>query len=133
MAQFASTQDVEARLGRELTDAEEDQYEYLIEAASAVITEAIGKSEAWAEDLDPVPNLLRIVATDVAIRARGNPTGARSEQETLGVYSHSTSYKDDGGGLWLSSIEQLLVRRATNGGMSGSVQVDSLVYEHELS
>lgn len=119
-------------MGGELTEAQEEQAEYLLEAATSVVAEAAGHDDAWADALDPVPNLLRVVTTEMAVRAMGNPGGLRQQSETLGQYSHSQTYRDEGAGLWLTPLEERLVRQTLGSG-SGSVRVDSIVFEHELS
>lgn len=124
---FATTQDVSARLGRELTEAEDEQAEYLLEAATSVVAEAVDQDDAWADSLDPVPNIVRVVTTELAVRAMANPSGAASVQETLGQYSHSTRYDPGTAGMLLTDVETMLVRRTINGQLSGSARLDSMV------
>lgn len=133
---FATTQDVAARLGRELTTAEDETAEYLLDAATSVVTEAVGKDDDWASDLeasDDIPNVVRIVTTELAVRALGNPTGAQSVQETLGQYSHSVRYAGiyEGGGLLLTATEEMLLRRTVRGVLSGSARLDSMIRDDE--
>jgi hypothetical protein len=126
---FATTQDVSARLRRELTEPEEDQAELLLEIATAVIAEAAGKSDEWAENLDPVPQLIWVVCVEVASRAMDNPSGYQSIQEQLGQYGRTVRYTDvaAGGGVFLSDREIMMVRRVVRGQLSGSVAVESIL------
>lgn len=125
---FATTDDIAARLGRDsLTAAELSQATSLIEGATAVIAEAVDKDDAWVAALDPVPNVLRVVTVEAVVRAMANPSGLRSESEQLGSYQHSQSFRDDGGGFWLTTTERMLVRRAVWGALSGSSRPTGVV------
>lgn len=125
---LATTQDVSARLGRELTEVEEETYELLLTAATEQIADAADMAVDMVEGLDPLPRTLWVLCLECAVRAGQNPSGARSSQETLGQYSRSVSYTDveKGGGLFLTDREQRMVRRAVfAGGTSVSVRVPS--------
>lgn len=128
---FATADDIAQRRGRTFTEDERAMADLLCEAATAVITDAAGKTDAWADTLDPVPRILKFVAIEVVARVMPNPDGLRSFQEQLGAYSHSESYRDvaTGGGLLLTQSEVLLVRRAVWGTTSGSVKVASAATE----
>lgn len=127
MPAFATTTDVELRLGRELTTAEEDQVELLTAAATAVITQEAGKTEAWADDLDPVPRVLRYLTVELVLRAMANPQGVVSFTEQLGAYSTSQRFRDTGGGLLLTKQEGILVRQAVYGETTGSARLGSIL------
>jgi hypothetical protein len=126
---FATAADIAARRGVALTDTQEEMAELLVIAATAVITDAAGKTDAWAAALDPVPGMLRFLCIEVAARAMANPDGLRSLGEQLGAYQSSMSYRDvaAGGGLMLTTVEQLLVSRVVHGRTSGSARARSVV------
>lgn len=129
---FAETTDIAARLGRDLTDSEETTYESLLEGATSLIAEAAGKDDAWAEDLEPVPTVIKTLTVSVALRAKSNEDGAESETETLGAYSHTVRFStgDIGAsfGLWLTDDEVALVRRVFKSGRaSGSAILGSIL------
>jgi len=110
---FAEVTDVETRLGRELTTAEEGSVELLLDTATAVIAVAAGKSEAWAAALDPVPAILKGFCIELACRGLANPEGLFSKSETLGSYSYSPGFnRDTPGGLTLTPIERRVIRNA---------------------
>lgn len=122
---FASKEDVAARLGRSLADSETDQVDFLLDAATAVIEEAVDKAEA---DISPLPAVLRFVCVEVVCRAMANPQGLSSQQEALGAYSHSERFQggDGASGLLLKPLETQMVRRAVHGQLSGTAQIGSL-------
>lgn len=126
---FATPQDIATRLGRDLEAIPAAMADQLLDAATAVIAEAAGRDDTWAETVDPVPAMLRFVAIEVVARAMANPNGVRSESEQLGTYQHSQAFRDDGGGLWLTTTERLLVRRAVYGTLSGSSRPTGVVEE----
>jgi hypothetical protein len=128
---FATTQDVAARLGRELTEAEDEQAEYLLDAATSVVAEALGRDDAWADALDPVPTIVLVYTVELVVRAMGNPQGAASVQETLGQYSHSVRYDPGTAGMVLTDLETLRLRRGVNGQLSGSARLDSMIRDNE--
>jgi len=118
---LAKPEDVAARLGRELDDEETTAVGFLLDAATAVVEEAI---EGPADD--PAPPVLRFVAVEVVVRALANPNGLASRSETLGAYSHSEAFLS-GAGLMLTKTEELMVRRAALGAVAGSVAIPSHV------
>lgn len=121
---FASTSDVGDRLGRVLSAGEEQSVQLLLDGATAVIAHAAGRDDAWATDLDPVPELIRFLAIEVACRALANPNQLDSLQETLGQASYSARFRD--AGLMLTDTEQALVTAALYTG-TGSSRVSSIV------
>jgi hypothetical protein len=130
---FASTADVARRLGRDsLTDTETEMAEWLLAAAGAVIAVAADKDDAWATGLDPVPTILKVVATEVVVRVMENPSSLHSVQETLGAHSRSTSFRKvaEGGGLLLSDTERMLIRLAVYGTATASTRADTMLSRH---
>lgn len=127
---FATTDEVQIRLGgTTLTAGQIAQAELLIELATSILADNIGRDDEWAAALDPVPGIVRAVVLEAVARVMQNPAGARSESETLGAYSHSTSYTDGAHGLSLFDAEMRLCRTALLGGSSASAQVPSLITE----
>lgn len=126
---FATPEDVATRLGRELGEIAAGTAEQLLDAATAVIANAADKSDAWAEALDPVPGILRFMCVELVVRAMANPESLARLQEQLGAYSSTRAFASAsaGGGLMLSDVETMLVRRTIFGTLSGSARVESIV------
>lgn len=120
---FASIDDVKARLGRPLTEADEAAANFLLVGAQMFVEAAAEKTE---EQLDSFPPVLRFVTVEMVCRAMANPQGLASESETLGAYSHTERYSAEGADLLLTKTEELLVRRAVHGTLSGSAELASL-------
>ena len=114
---FATTDNVEARLGRSLTDAEKGSAEFLIDAAASLVANAVGRDESWAEALDPVPKVLRLIVVESTCRALNNPAGLDSLQEALGDHSHTKTFRRgaDAAGALLTKQERELARRTVLG------------------
>jgi hypothetical protein len=117
------------RLGRTLDEGEVGPVEMLLEAATAVVAGAAGKTDGWAEALSPVPALLRFVTVEIVCRALANPQGIQSLQEGLGAHSSTVRFRDEGGGLWLTAQEARMVRHTVYGSSSGSVRIDSIIVD----
>lgn len=132
-ALLADIDEVAARLGLEssaMTDAQTLQAGQLLEAASLLVADACGKDEDWIIDLDPIPVGLRSLVVEVVVRAMAAPIGVRSQQETIGSYSHSESYPDQlSHGVQLTDAEQLRARRVVYGRTSGSSRPASAVHD----
>lgn len=118
---FATPEDVARRLSLDLSDGQRLQVESLLNAASAVIAECVGKDEAG---IDPVPSVVKFVCVEAVCRTMANPQGLASEQESLGAYSHSQNFGRDGTGIMLTKNEQLIVRRAVYGKTTDSPRDD---------
>lgn len=126
---LATSQDVSARLKRELTSSEEDLAEILLESATELIADAVGGG-ATAAMLETLDNrTLWVVCTECVVRGFDTPGGARSTQETLGQYSRSISYTDveKGGGLYLTEREERMVRRAVFGTATSGARLASVL------
>jgi hypothetical protein len=122
---FASVEDIAARLGRVLTDLEKGAATFLLEGAQAIVEIAVEKTE---EQIVPLPPVLRFVTVEVVCRAMANPQGLASESETLGAYSHTERYSGEGvSDILLTKLEELMVRRAVHGTLSGTAQTGSVV------
>lgn len=130
---FAALSDVARRMGRELTAAEEDQTLYLLAAATDLIADAVGRDGTWAAQLEPIPPALRIITVEAVVRLLFNPRGAQTTQETLGSYSHSETFSQNGAnatsGLMLTVAEERRARQAVFGAGAGSVRVRSVLHD----
>ncbi len=126
---FATTPDIETRLGREFDPAESATAGLLIESAMAVIASEAGQSAEWAEDLTEVPPLLRAVCIEIVARVLENPSQLHSFSEQLGARQESKAFRrgEDGGDLLLTDRESRLVRFAVNGTLAGYAKADTLV------
>lgn len=121
---FASDTDVEARLGRALSESETGTAGFLLEGAQAIIEAAADKAEA---DIDPIPPVLRFVAVELVVRAMANPESLASQSEALGAYSHTERFRSEANSdLLLTKLEEQMVRRAVHGQLSGTGQMKSL-------
>jgi len=119
---LATSADVETRLRRELTEAEEESAEQTIETVTGLVADVVDQKVEWVEALDPVSPVLRALCVERAITALANPTGIASESETLGTHSYSQTHRSvsEGGGLELTGAEERLVRRAVYSPKSAS-------------
>lgn len=129
--EFASLDDLAVILGRlsaaDFTAPQAVRGALLLTLSTGLIVTAVDRDEAWALALAPVPLILRAVCLEVAARVMRNPSGARSESETLGQHQHSVSWTDGAHGMMLTDAEVLLCRRAAIGVTSGSANVDSVI------
>ncbi len=122
---FATALDVSARLGRELTEAETAQVEFLLAAATEIITMSVGKDAEWATSLD-VPTILRYICADMVARALTFTAGVNSTTESLGQYSYTERGDGESYGLWMTDMERMMARRVVNGSLSGSARTESI-------
>ncbi len=127
-ATFATRGDVETRLGKSLTTAEADQVDLLLVLATGAIAEACDKDLEWANTLDPVPTMLRILCIEVTARVVLNPGALKSGSESLGAYSRSGTYATSGQ-IELTDHEERLARRAVFGSNSASSRPASTATE----
>lgn len=118
---FATAEDVQTRLLRDLTDAELAAANLLLDGVAQEIAAAVGR------DLDDItdPGPLRFISIEAVCRVLSNPQGARSTSEELGAYSYSISFSDDGSGL-LTTAEERQAREAVFGVVSASARVESI-------
>lgn len=66
----------------------------------------------YTHGYDTIPDAVKAVCLNVAQRAYANPAGNRSEAETIGSYSHSTTVGGDAplGGLYLTEEDRRALR-----------------------
>lgn len=130
---FATLDELALRLpgpalsGEELSEKQQAQGTMLLTLATSAIADAAGKDDDWVMGLTEIPPVLRAVCLEMVARTMVNPGGARSESESLGQYSHATSFTDAAHGLALTDHEVLLVRRAVHGRLSGSSRPRSIM------
>lgn len=121
---YATAADLETKLkpklGRAFTADESAAADLLLEGASAAIDEATEVAEP-----NPAPVIFKFVAIEAASRAASNPGALGSASETIGVYSYSEKYVNDGS-IWLTDMEERMVRRAVHGTLTGSAEAKSI-------
>jgi hypothetical protein len=131
---LASVGDVQVRLGRNLSDAEEAQVNLLLTVATTNIINAVDKDEAW--EIPPtVKPLLSMMCVELVTRAMANPQALGQISETIGARSYTTTFPREipGSGIMLTELEELMLRRAVWGQNAGTergyndVLVDGLV------
>jgi hypothetical protein len=123
---LAAPEDVQSRLGRDLTTSEQTSIPFLLDGASEIIAATVDWTVAQIEAINPAPAILKFVAVELVLRALSNPTGVQSVNETLGSYSYAARYRD--AGLELTESEERRVRAALRGtAPSGSVRIESIV------
>lgn len=117
---FATYTDVEARLGRELGEAEQAIATDVIAQVTAQIVDEVDRDSDWAADLDPVPGVLKGLCVSKAAAAVTNPALGVVAAESLGAHSVTYARSNDADGLWLSERECRMARQAVYGTTSGS-------------
>lgn len=121
---LATVEDVEVRLGRDLSTGEKESAEQIIGQITDVIGKSLRRAEDWADTLDPVPPSLTAVVINKVIAVGINPEGLTSKSESLGSYSLNESYGEDTlYGIHLSPRELKTIRRALGGITYGSIQL----------
>ena len=122
---FATAADVEARLGRDLTVAEEAAAEAVIETVTGLVLEVAGTAES-----SPVPTYYTALAVEKAVGAISNPSNLASESETLGAHTHAQTFpRSLDLGVFLSEREEYQVRRIANGLVSSSTRTHALPHD----
>lgn len=110
---FASVQDVEVRIGRDLDDAEQALADYVLRATTALIAEELNHDADWVAALTPVPPTFAAVCVTRAVDAVSNPSVVQATTESLGAYSISqTLRRSTEDFACLSASERAAVRLA---------------------
>lgn len=122
---FATSQDIETRVGRDLTTAELAQAGQLLDAATAIMAEAAGKDDDWADELSPVPQILKTVCIEIVSRVLDNPSNLDSFRESIGAYSYSKDFR--AGYLMPTPAERDLIRRVAGTPTTASPRVKSFI------
>lgn len=119
---LAEPSDVEARLRRDLTEAEELSIEADLEDASDLVIGYCG------QDFEPPPYPRAVVGVVAKIVARAysrasSSVGEFAEQQTAGPFSIKYSSSTSGGDLWLTAADKVKLRPWRRGGGLTSVQL----------
>lgn len=110
MLPLAGVPDLEARLGRELSEDETGRATALLDDASALVRDVAGKTwiDPETDELLPVPGSIRWVVLRAAERAIRNPEGYI--QESAGDYSYQRRGAEPG--VYLTAGEERAIRKA---------------------
>lgn len=123
---FATSADVQTRLGYALTAQQTEQAAHVIARVTGLIRDLLGKDQQWADSLDPVPEVFATLCEDKAIGVVVNPTNLASESEQLGAYQHSQTFQRAmDGGVFLTEAEKREVRKAAGVASFASVTMVS--------
>lgn len=122
---FATSTDIATRLGRELTSAETDQADQLLEAATSIMAQSAGKNDEWASDLDETPAVLKTICIELVVRVLDNPSNLDSFRETIGAYSYSKDFR--AGYLMPTPQERDLIRQVVGTPSSASPRMKSVL------
>ena len=116
---LASQADVEAVLGRSLTEAEVSRVGALLRRADALVMGWLG----CAAEPSPMPPVL--VDTSAELVARALTSSISSGVEQVSVDDASVRYMADAssGGVWLSNVDKLVLRPYRCGGGVSSAQL----------
>lgn len=111
MFALASVQEVETRLGREITGSDLGRVAALLDDASALVRDVAGTT--WVdtdgvEHPEQVPNSIRYVVLRAVDRAMRNPDGFSAESD--GDYSYQRTGVEPG--IYLTPGEEKAIRRA---------------------
>lgn len=101
--------EVEALLGRELSESETRRAESLILAASVLVAQFTG-----ADYQGGVPQVHQVVAATMVARAMATPqemVGVNQATDSTGPFTHTRSYTSSfsEGGVWLSSMDKQML------------------------
>lgn len=126
---IATTAEVQDRMGVTFTAAQTSACELLLDSATALVADAVGKDDDWAAALSPVPAVVKAITIEIVRRAMSNPGGLTQQSQQLGQFQQSESYRRDAGELMLTSLEGRQLRRAVFGSSAsiGSVRVGSII------
>lgn len=117
---FATAEDVETRLGRELTEQQQDAAEFVSELVTDLICEVAGINEPD----ENVPAYYRALCVEKAVAAISNPENLSSMSRSLGSFSQSSTFQRisvrDTSGISLTEFEERKIRQIASGRASGS-------------
>lgn len=124
---LADKASVEARLGRELTDAEELGIDARLEDATAVVNGYCGRDLEF--ELTPVPAAVSgVVAKMVARTLQRGETGF-IEQQNAGPFGVRYPVATSSGDVWLTAADKLALRPWRRG--MSSIDLSSARFEPE--
>lgn len=119
---LATQQDVEARLGRALSDAEAARLPSLLSDASAILAGYLGRD--YATEV-AIPEAVSGVAAKMVARnllAGASPTPFATQQ-SAGAFSVSYNSDAASGDVWLTAADKLALRPYRRSGGVASVQL----------
>jgi hypothetical protein len=126
---LAGVRDVRARVGRELTEDEVTQIEFLGRMATITIYTSLSKPSSWTASGD-ASAYLNVVAVEMVARTFANPDDLQSHSESIGNYSYTNRYNRNAPGMVLTSSEELMIRNAVFGTNTASVRLPSQADEY---
>lgn len=125
---FATSDDVQKRLGRPLTGGEKETADWVIATVTGLIADAVNLTSKWAEDLPHVPEGLKALCVEKAIGAITNPANLAAESKTVGAVSRSRTFqRSNDVSVFLSDFEIRQARTAVFGSGCGSAHTSSVV------
>lgn len=112
---YATLDDVEARLGRPLTSAEQTKVEAYLDDVSALMDARVPSLAARLAEGDIAESLPRMVAASAVLRVVNNPQGVR--QRSVDDYQETFDARAASGFLYLleDEVELLTAPPATSG------------------
>lgn len=120
MTAYATTADLEARLGKTFSATEMIRAEAALEDASALIR-SVARPITWLVNDEPtnVPDIVKTVTLAAARRSMNNPMGVTQASTGDASVSYSGERSTSGGGgaggvVYLSASEREDIRRAAN-------------------
>lgn len=122
---FATTSDVQTRIGRTLTTAETNQASQLLVAATSIIAQAGGKDDDWVDELETTPQILKTICIEMVARVVDNPANLDSFRETIGSYSYSKDFR--AGYLMPTPPERDLIRQVIGTPSTASPRIESVL------
>lgn len=122
---FATTSEVQTRIGRTLTTAETNQASQLLDAATSIIAQAGGKDDDWVDELETTPQILKTICIELVARVVDNPANLDSFRETIGSYSYSKDFR--AGYLMPTPQERDLIRQVIGTPSTTGVRLDSVL------
>jgi hypothetical protein len=126
---LADVRDVRARVGRDLTDDEATQVQFLARMATITIYTSLSKPSAWTAPSDAF-DYLNVVAVEMVARTFANPDDLQSRSESIGNYSYTNRYNRNAPGMVLTGPEELMIRNAVYGVNTASVKLPSQADEY---
>lgn len=125
---LAEQTDVEARLGRDLNEAEAGRIDALLDDASSAVIGYCG------QDFEPEPYPTAVVGVVAkmamrALAAAASSGGGIAQQQTAGPFSVTYSSASSSGDVWMTAADKLALRPHRLGGGLRSVGLVGARYE----
>lgn len=123
---FATVDDIQVRLGRAPTEAEAAMAEQGIEIVTGLIADVVGETDAWAENLDPVPAYYRLLCIEKVLKVGANPALVQSITEQLGSFATTKSFpRYEEMGFGLTDAERRQIKRVYAGSTFQSLTLET--------